>query len=76
MGTRTGKKIRHSKVFRIHAEQNGAAATVRSLSAKGLGYCYIFGQGPNSCFLGHVTGLLFCLHLKLFLPSIFNFVNF
>ena len=36
----------------------------------------MIGQGPNSDLLGHVTGLLFCLHVKVFLPSIFNYVDF
>ena len=45
-------------------------------SGKGPGYCYMIGRGPNSCLLGHVTGLLFCLYVKLFLPSIFNSVDF
>ena len=33
-------------------------------------------RGPNCCLLGHVTGLLFCLYVKIFLPSIFNLIDF
>ena len=36
----------------------------------------MIGRRPNFCLLGHVTGLLVCLYLKLFLPSIFNSVDF
>ena len=36
----------------------------------------MIGRGPNSCLLGHVTGPLFCLYVKIFLPSIFNSVDF
>ena len=36
----------------------------------------MIGRGPNSCLLGHVTGILFCLYVKLFLPSILNSVDF
>ena len=36
----------------------------------------MIGRGPNSCLLGHVTKLLFCLYVKIFLLSIFNSVNF
>ena len=36
----------------------------------------MIGRGPNACLLGHVTGLLFCLYVKFFLPSIFNSVDF
>ena len=53
-----------------------AARAVRSHSGKGPGYCYVIRRWPNYFLLGHVTGLLFCLYVKLFLPSIFNSVNF
>ena len=68
--------FRHFEVFRLHASQHDAARAVREHSGKGHGYCYVIGQGPNSCLLGHVTGLLFCLYVELFLPSIFNSVDF
>ena len=66
----------HFKVFRLHAIQQDASGSVRGHSGKGPGYCYRIGRGPNSCLLGHVTGLLFCLYVKLFLPSIFNSFDF
>ena len=68
--------FRYSKVFRLHAILHDAAGAVRSHSDKGPDYCYMIGRGPNSCLLGHVTGPLFCLILKFFLPSIFNCVDF
>ena len=68
--------FRHSKVFRLHAILHDAAGAVRTHSGKGPGFCYMIGRGPNSCLLAHVTGLLFCLYVKLFLPSIFNSVDF
>ena len=64
------------KVFRLHTMLHDAAGAVRAHSGKGPGYCYMIGRGPNSCLLGHVTGLLFCLYVKLFLPSIFNSLDF
>ena len=67
--------FRYSKVFRLHAMLHDAAGAVRTHSGKGPGYCYLIGRGPNSCLLGHVTGLLFCLYVKLFLPSIFISVD-
>ena len=45
-------------------------------TGKGPGYCYKNGRGPNCCSLGHVTGLLFCLYVKIFLPSIFITIDF
>ena len=67
--------FRHSKVFRLHAILHDAAGAVRSHTGKDPGYCYI-GRGPRSCLLGHLTGLLFCLFVKIFLPSFFNSVDF
>ena len=68
--------FRYSKVFRLHAILHDAVGAVRVHSGKGPGYCYMIGRGPNSCLLGHVTGLLFCLYVKIFLPSIFNLIDF
>ena len=66
----------YSKVFRLHAILHDAAGAVRSHTGKGPGYCYMIGHGPNSCLLGHVTGILFCLYVKVFVPSIFISVDF
>ena len=68
--------FRYSKVFRLHAILHDAAEAVRAHSGKGPGYCYMIGGGPNSCLLGPSTGVLFCLYVKIFLPSIFNSVEF
>ena len=67
--------ICHSKAFRLRALHNAAGAK-RSHTGKSPGYCYMIGRGPNSCLLGYVTGLLFCLYVKLFLPCIFNSGDF
>ena len=64
------------KLFRLNAILHDAAGAVRADSGKRPGYCYMTGRGRNSCLLGHVSGLLFCLYVKIFLPSIFNRVDF
>ena len=69
-------RICYSIVFRLHGILHDAAGAVRSHTGKGPGYCYMIGQGPNSCLLGHVTGLLFCPYIKIFVPSIFTSVDF
>ena len=66
----------HFKVIRLHVKLADAAGAMRAHSGKGPGYCNLIGRGRNSCLLGHVTGLLFRLYVKLFLPSIFNSVDF
>ena len=67
--------VRHFKVFRLHAILHDAAGAVQARSGKGPGYCYMIGRRPNSCLLGHVTGLLICLYVKISLPSTFNSVD-
>ena len=36
----------------------------------------MIGRGPNCYLLGHVTGLLFCLYVKIFIPSILKLIDF
>ena len=36
----------------------------------------MIGRGPNCCLLCHMIGLLFCLYVKIVLPSIFNLIDF
>ena len=66
----------YSKIFRLHALLHDAAGAVQAHSGKGPSNCYMIRRGPNSCLLSHVTGVLYCLNVKLFLPSIFNSVDF
>ena len=66
----------HFRVFRLHGILPDAAGAVLIHSGKGPEYCYMIGRGPTFCLLGHVTGLLFCLYVKLSLPSNFNYIDF
>ena len=67
--------FRYSKVIRLHSLLHDATGAVRLQIGKGPGYCYMINRGPNSCLLSHMTGLLFCLYVKVFLPSDFNLVD-
>ena len=68
--------FRHFKVFRLHAELHDAARSVRAHSGKGHGCCYIIVRGLNSFLLRQVTGLPFCLHVKICLLSSFKSDDF
>ena len=68
--------IRYYKVFRLHAILHDAAGAVPLQTGKGPDYCNMIGQGPNCCLLDHMTGLLFCLYVKIFLHSSFNLIDF
>ena len=49
----------NSKFFRLHAILHDAAGSVISTTHEGPGFCYDLTR--FLCFLGHVTGLFFCL---------------
>ena len=44
---------------------------VKSTTTKGPGYFYLAPSLPSSCFLGHVTGLFFCLYVKKIASSVY-----
>ena len=63
-------------VFRLHTTLHDAAGAARAHSKKGPGYCCMVGRGPNSCSLGHVTGLLICLYVKSLYPPFSSLLTF
>ena len=62
----------NSKIFRLHEILHDSAGSVKSTTNKGPGYCYVAPSLPSSCFLGHVTGLFFCLYIKIFASSVYT----
>ena len=68
--------IRHFKIFRLNAKLHVVVGAVWANTVTGLGYCYMTFRGANSSLPAHVTWVVFCLYLKLFLPSISNSVDF
>ena len=64
------------KVFSLHGKLNDDVGAVWTHSGRGPGYCYMIRRGPNSCLVGHVSKPLFCRYVDLFLPFIFNTVDF
>ena len=44
-----------SKVFRLNEKLHDAAGPVEKHNGKSPSYCYMIGQAPNACLLGHVT---------------------
>ena len=68
--------LKHSKVLRLHAVLHDAAGFIKDYSNKGPGYVYAISScGINSCFLGHLSGILFCLYLKWFKSYSFNLLE-
>lgn len=65
------KILKYSKIFRLHAVLHDACGAVRITTGKGPGYCYMYPSIPSFCLIGHFSGLLFCLYVKLFFPKLF-----
>jgi hypothetical protein len=60
------------KIFRLHAAFHDALGHCKMKYDKGPGYSYIFHLPINSCFLGHVTGLLYWLYSFFFQRRLYN----
>ena len=59
--------LKRFKFMRLHAVIHDAAGFMRQRYNIGPGYCYMINNCfVNSCFLGHVTGLWYCVHQKVF----------
>lgn len=55
------------KIIRLHAVIHDACGFMKTMYDIGPGYCYLSPiRCPNSCYLGHISGILFCVSLKLF----------
>lgn len=56
------------KLFRVHAAFHDAFGFMKTQYNLGPGYVYMLGEKPkfkNSCLLGHFTGLLVWIYLKM-----------
>ena len=66
--SRLDRFLKWSKVLRLHAAFHDAHGFMKTEYNVGPGYIYCpFIKLPiNCCFLGHVTGILYCYWLKFF----------
>lgn len=61
------KFLNKSKILRLHAILHDAGGYIRRKYGLGPGYCYALKNiSINSCFLGHVSGISYCIYLKIF----------
>ena len=67
--------LKELKFLRLHAILHDSAGYVKTKYNQGPGYCYIFEHVRwNSCFIGHISGIGYCLYLKFFDP-LYNIIN-
>ena len=60
------------KVFQLHAILDDSAWAVKATTNHEPGYCYMIPEIPSSCLLGQITGLFFCIYIKMCHPRIFQ----
>ena len=60
------------RLFQIHAAFHDACGFMKAKYNVGPGYCYAFPCSINSCFLGHISGMIYCLYLKIFKPKFWD----
>ena len=59
------------KVLRLHA----AGVFIYERCKQGPGYSYMPPWKSSNCFSGHLSGILFCLYIKVFHPSIYHLLE-
>ena len=69
------KYFKSFKVLRLHAILHDASGFVYEYSEKGPGYSYVLPCSVTNEYLGHVTGIAFCLYVKSFKNSLFNLLE-
>ena len=64
--------LKHPKILRLHAILHDAAGFIMDYSKRGPGYSYVIPCPISSCFIGHVSGIMFCLFQNIFQPCLFS----
>ena len=68
--------LKSHKFLRLHAILHDASGFIAEDSQKGPGYSYVLPCPITNAYIGHMTGLLFCLFVKTFKRSLFNLLEF
>ena len=63
------------KVFRLHAVLHDAGGFIYERYNQGPGYSYMLPWKSSNCFSGHLSGILFCLYIKVFHSSVFHLLE-
>ena len=64
------------KFFRLQATLHDASRFIAEHSQKGPGYSYVSPCPITNAYIGHMTGLTFCLFVKKFKRNLFNLLDF
>ena len=69
------KYLNDSKILRMHAILHDAAGYVREVYNSGPTYCYVLPWKCNSSLIGHLSGITFCLYIKLKKPKLYHLLE-
>ena len=69
------KYFKNLKNLRLHAILHDASGFVFEYSEKGPGYSYVLPCPVTNEYLGHVTGIAFCLYVKTFKNNLFSLLE-
>lgn len=73
--SRWDRHLNSLKILRLHAFLHDAAGFVYELHKNGPGYNYILPCSTESCLSGHVSGIAFCLYVKVFHPALYGMID-
>ena len=62
-------------MIRMHAILHDAAGFVREVYNTGPTYCYVLPRKCNSSLIGHLSGITFCLYIKLKKPKLYHLLE-
>ena len=68
-------KYLKNKILRLHAILHDATGFMYETSQKGPAYVYVLPCPISSEYLGHVTGITFCLYIKTFKRRLFSLLE-
>ena len=69
------KYLKSYKFLRLHAILHDASGFIAEHSQKGLGYSYALPCPITNAYIGHMTGLMFCLFVKTFKRNLFSLLE-
>ena len=67
--------LKSFKVLRLHAILHDASGFIAEYSQKGPGYSYVLPCPITNAYVGHLTGLLFCMFVKTFKRNLFSLLE-
>ena len=59
------KYLKNSKILELHAILHDAAGFIRKFYQQGPTYCFMLPWNCNKSLLGHLSGIAFCLFIKM-----------